>query len=64
MDLDLAGRKGQRGIDGKTRHFSLGMREAAHRRPLGKKSFQQTHRLEEVKGKRLATELLPDLGSG
>jgi hypothetical protein len=51
-------------VNSEARDLSFGMREAAYRRPLRKKSFEQTHRLKEIKGERLATELLPDLGSG
>src|ERR1035441_10013197 len=62
--LDLAGRERQRGVNCKTRNLGVRVREPAHRRPLRKQPFEQTHRLEEVKGERLATELLTDLGSG
>jgi hypothetical protein len=50
-------------MDGKTRDFGGWMREAAHRCPLWKKSFEQANGLEEVKRERLATEFLSNLGS-
>src|ERR1700675_1318845 len=62
--LDLAGRKSQRGVNSEARGLGFRMREAAYGRTLRKKSLEQTHRLEEVEGERLPTELFPDLGSG
>ena len=62
--LDLAGGKSQRRMDSKTRDFRLRMHECSDRRPLRIKPFQQTHRLKEVKGEWLATELLADFTCG
>ena len=59
--LDLARRKSKRCVDTKARDFCIRMSELADSHSLRQQSFEQTHRLEEVKREGLLPELLFNL---